>query len=89
MQIELPLTTVPLTRVPSPTPHPSTPPPPPPHTQASSANESGDHETAKKFGRISLGWNIGVYIFYGVVTIIWVAVVASRCTSFFGRLICF
>ena len=76
-------------------------PPPTPHThntQAQNANDSGDQDTARRLGRFSLGWNIGVYIFYVLLTIAWiiaVAVIVSQatrstfnCVRVNGRLVC-
>ena len=46
------------------------------HTQAQNANDSGDHDSARMLGRLSLCWNIGVYIFYVLATIAWIVAVA-------------
>ena len=70
--------------------HPFLPPPPPTHMhthtctqytlythmQAQNANDSGDHDSARMLGRLSLCWNIGVYIFYVLATIAWIIAVA-------------
>jgi len=74
------------------------------HTpQASSANSSRDYDTAKKLGRASLLWNIGVYIFntLAIIAIVVAVVVVQvnarqsssntivRCSiDRFGRTIC-
>ena len=47
-----------------------------PHTQAQNANDSGDHDSARMLGWLSLCWNIGVYIFYVLATIAWIVAVA-------------
>ena len=68
-----------LVHLPPPLPHTHT------HTQAQNANDSGDYDSAKNLGRFSLGWNIGVYIFYALATIAWiiaVAVVVSQAAPF-------
>ena len=52
------------------------------HKQAQNANETGDHDSARRLGRFSLGWNIGVYIFYVLATIAWIIGVAVWATSF-------
>jgi len=69
------------------------------HTpQASSANSSQDYDTAKKLGRASLAWNIGVYIFNTLaiiaivvaVVVVQVNAVQSRCIiNAFGRTVCY
>ena len=72
-----------------------------PYTQAQNANDSGDQDTARRLGRFSLGWNIGVYIFYVLLTIAWVVAVAvivsqatrnvisgTGCVRVNGRLFC-
>ena len=47
------------------------------HThQAQNANETGDYDSAKRLGQFSLGWNVGVYIFYVLATIAWIVAVA-------------
>ena len=51
--------------------------------QAQNANDSGNYDSAKTLGQVSLGWNIGVYIFYVLATIAWivaVAVIVSQAT---------
>lgn len=49
--------------------------PPTPHIQAQNAHDSGDHDTARRLDGLSLIWNVGVYIFYALVTIAWIAAV--------------
>jgi len=65
---------------------------------ASSANSSQDYDTAKKLGRASLAWNIGVYIFNTLaiiaivvaVVVVQVNAVQSRCIiNAFGRTVCY
>ena len=79
------------THAPAHTPHTHTP-------QASSANSSQDYDTAKKLGRASLAWNIGVYIFNTLaiiaivvaVVVVQVNAVRSRCIiNAFGRTVCY
>ena len=55
------------------------------HTQAQNANKSGDYDTAKRLGRFSLGWNIGVYIFYALVTVGWIIGIAVWISSLTSR----
>ena len=57
------------------------PPPPHTHTQAQNANETGDYDSAKRLGQFSLGWNVGVYIFYVLATIGWIIAVIVVVTT--------
>ena len=57
------------------------PPPHHTHTQAQNANETGDYDSAKRLGQFSLGWNVGVYIFYVLATIGWIIAVIVVVTT--------